>query len=103
VAWLEAAHGRAMGALAAKITGFHLAHVNFLVFAAGLIKLEASRPKLFASGPRRSPDPGEDLRRKSVAAAAAQAEARLAEVAKEQEVIIRGIWPKAKWKSPRSG
>lgn len=85
----EAGHG---GISDAKITDFTWRTVNFLVFAAILIKLLAKPAKAFFG--KRSQEIGqtlEDLEAKKAAAAQAlkAAEARLAEVAKEREAIIK--------------
>lgn len=85
----EAAHG---GIDSAKLTELLWRTVNFVVFAAILIKLVAKPAKNFFG--KRSAEIAEtleDLEAKKAAAAAAlkEAEARLAEVAKEREAIIQ--------------
>jgi F-type H+-transporting ATPase subunit b len=88
----EAAHGGHGGVSPEKIQDLIWRTVNFVVFAAILIKLVAKPAKNFFS--QRSEDVAttlEDLEAKQAAAAAAvaAAEARLAEVAKEREKIIQ--------------
>jgi F-type H+-transporting ATPase subunit b len=89
----EAAHGGGHeGISPAKITDFTWRTVNFLVFAGILIKLVAKPAKNFFG--QRSEEIAqslEDLEAKKAAAAVAlkEAEARLAEVAKEREAIIK--------------
>jgi F-type H+-transporting ATPase subunit b len=88
----EAAHGGHGGISSAKISELIWRTVNFVVFAAILIKLVAKPAKNFFS--KRSEEIAEtleDLEAKKSAAAAAlkEAETRLAEVAKEREAIIQ--------------
>ncbi|MGB8993165.1 MAG: ATP synthase F0 subunit B [Desulfobaccales bacterium] len=89
----EAAHGGGHGGISPeKIQDFIWRTVNFVVFAAILIKLLAKPAKNFFA--QRSQDVAttlEELEAKLAAAAAAvqAAEARLAEVAKEREKIIQ--------------
>jgi F-type H+-transporting ATPase subunit b len=89
----EAAHGGGHGGLdPAKIQDFIWRTVNFVVFAAVLIKLVTKPAKSFFA--KRSQEVAqnlEDLEAKKAAAAEAvkAAEARLAEVAKEREAIIK--------------
>jgi F-type H+-transporting ATPase subunit b len=89
----EAAHGGGHGGIdPAKLSDLLWRTVNFVVFAAILIKLAAKPAKKFFA--QRSQDVAttlEDLEAKEIAAAAAvkAAETRLAEVAKERETIIR--------------
>ncbi len=75
-----------------KITDLTWRTVNFLVFAAVLIKLVAKPAKsFFAKRSTEMAETLEDLEAKKAAAAEAlkEAEARLAEVAKEREQIIQ--------------
>jgi len=88
----EAAHGGHGGVSPEKIQDFIWRTVNFVVFAAILIKLVAKPAKKFFA--QRSQDVAttlEELAAKEAAAAAAvkAAETRLAEVAKEREQIIQ--------------
>ncbi len=88
----EAAHGGHGGMDPAKVQDLIWRTVNFVVFAGILIKLLAKPAKNFFA--KRSQDVAqnlEDLEAKRAAAQAAvkEAEARLAEVAKEHEAIIR--------------
>ncbi len=89
----EAAHGGGHGGISPeKIQDFIWRTVNFVVFAAILIKLVAKPAKNFFA--QRSQDVAttlEELEAKQAAAEAAvkAAEARLAEVAKEREKIIQ--------------
>ncbi len=78
----------------AKITDFTWRSANFLVFAGVLIYLLAKKVKVKDVFAKRAQDIAqnlEDLENKKAAAAAAlkAAEARLAEVAKEREAIIK--------------
>jgi F-type H+-transporting ATPase subunit b len=88
----EAAHGGHGGLDPAKVQDLIWRTVNFVVFAAVLIKLVAKPAKSFFA--QRSQDVAqslEELEAKKVAAQAAvkEAETRLAEVAKERETIIQ--------------
>jgi len=88
----EAAHGGHGGISPEKLQDLLWRSVNFVVFAAILIKLVAKPAKNFFA--KRSQDVAttlEDLEAKQAAAANAvkAAEARLAEVAKEREAIIQ--------------
>ena len=77
---------------AAKMQDLLWRTVNFVVFAAILIKLVAKPAKnFFAKRSQEIAQTLEDLEAKKAAAAAAlkEAEARLAEVAKEREAIIK--------------
>ena len=89
----EAAHGGGHeGISPAKITDFTWRTVNFLVFAGMLIKLVAKPAKnFFGQRSQEIAQSMEDLEAKKAAAATAlkEAEARLAEVAKEREAIIK--------------
>ena len=89
----EAAHGGGHGGIdAAKITDFTWRTVNFLVFAGVLIWLVAKpAKKFFGQRSQEIAQSLEDLEAKKAAAAVAlkEAEARLAEVAKEREAIIK--------------
>jgi len=89
----EAAHGGGHeGISPAKITDFTWRTVNFLVFAGILIKLVAKPAKnFFGQRSQEIAQSIEDLEAKKAAAATAlkEAEARLAEVAKEREGIIK--------------
>jgi F-type H+-transporting ATPase subunit b len=89
----EAAHGGGHeGISPAKITDFTWRTVNFLVFAGLLIKLVAKPAKnFFGQRSQEIAQTLEDLEAKKVAAAQAlkEAEARLAEVAKERDAIIK--------------
>lgn len=87
----EPGHG---GISPAKITDFTWRSVNFLVFASLLIYLLVKKVNVKAFFAKRSQEIAqslEDLEAKKSAAAAAlkEAEARLAEVAKEREEIIK--------------
>jgi F-type H+-transporting ATPase subunit b len=87
----EPGHG---GISPAKITDFTWRSVNFLVFASLMIYLLVKKVNVKAFFTKRSEDIAqslEDLEAKKAAAAAAlkEAEARLAEVAKEREEIIK--------------
>jgi F-type H+-transporting ATPase subunit b len=88
----EAAHGGGHGVSAEKIQDLIWRTVNFVVFAAILIKLVAKPAKNFFA--QRSQDVAttlEELEAKQAASEAAvkAAEARLAEVAKEREKVIQ--------------
>ncbi len=89
----EAAHGGGHGGIdPAKLSDFLWRTVNFVVFAGILIKLVAKPAKGFFG--KRAEDIAqslEDLETKKAAAGQAlkEAEARLAEVAKEREAIIK--------------
>jgi len=89
----EAAHGGGHGGIdAAKITDFTWRTVNFLVFAAILIKLVAKPAKNFFA--QRSQDVATTLEEAEARQAAAEAavkaaETRLAEVAKERQKVIQ--------------
>jgi F-type H+-transporting ATPase subunit b len=89
----EAAHGGGHGALdPAKLPDLLWRTVNFVVFAAILIKLVAKPAKnFFGQRSQEIAQSLEDLEAKQAAAAQAlkEAEARLAEVAKEREGIIK--------------
>jgi F-type H+-transporting ATPase subunit b len=89
----EAAHGGGHGGLdPAKIQDFIWRTVNFVVFAAVLIKLLAKPAKsFFAKRSQEIATTLEDLEAQKAAALAAvqAAEARLAEVAQEREQIIQ--------------
>ena len=91
----EAAHGGGHEGLSpAKITDFTWRSVNFLVFAGLLIFLLVKKVNVKAVFAKRSEEIAqtlEDLENKKAAAAAAlkEMEARLAEVAKEREAIIK--------------
>ena len=89
----EAAHGGGHeGISPARITDFTWRTVNFLVFAGLLIYLVAKPAKnFFGQRSQEIAQSIEDLEAKKAAAAAAlkEAEARLAEVAKEREAIIK--------------
>jgi F-type H+-transporting ATPase subunit b len=88
----EAAHGGGHGIDSAKLQELLWRTVNFVVFAAVLIKL-ASKPikKLFAQRSEEVATTLEDLAAKEAEAdqAVKAAEARLAEVAQEREKIIQ--------------
>ncbi len=89
----EAAHGGGHGGMdPAKIQDFIWRTVNFVVFAAVLIKLLVKPAKsFFAARSQEVAQNLEELEAKKAAAADAvkAAEARLAEVAKEREAIIQ--------------
>ncbi|HEY9074243.1 MAG TPA: ATP synthase F0 subunit B [Desulfobaccales bacterium] len=88
----EAAHGGHGGVDSAKLTELLWRTVNFVVFAAILIKLVAKPAKnFFGKRSKEIAESLEDLEAKKAAAAAAlkEAEARLAEVASEREAIIK--------------
>ena len=91
----EAAHGGGHeGISPAKITDFTWRSVNFLVFAGLLVFLLVKKVNIKAVFAKRSQEIAqtlEDLENKKAAAAAAlkEMEARLAEVAKEREAIIK--------------
>ena len=88
----EAAHGGHGGVDSAKLTELLWRTVNFVVFAAILIKLVAKPAKnFFGKRSQEIAESLEDLEAKKAAAAAAlkEAEARLAEVASEREAIIK--------------
>ena len=91
----EAAHGGGHeGISPAKITDFTWRSVNFLVFAGLLIFLLVKKVNVKAVFAKRSQEIAqtlEDLENKKAAAAVAlkEMEARLAEVAKEREAIIK--------------
>ena len=91
----EAAHGGGHeGISPAKITDFTWRTVNFLVFAGLLVFLlvkEVNIKAVFAKRSQEIAQTLEDLENKKAAAAAAlkEMEARLAEVAKEREAIIK--------------
>jgi F-type H+-transporting ATPase subunit b len=91
----EAAHGGGHGGISeAKITDFTWRTVNFLVFAGLLVFLLVKKVNIKAVFAKRAQDIAqtlEDLEAKKAAAAAdlKAAEARLAEVAKEREAIIK--------------
>jgi F-type H+-transporting ATPase subunit b len=89
----EAAHGGGHGGIdPAKIQDLIWRTVNFLVFAGILVKLLAKPAKNFFT--QRSQDVAQNLdeleaKRAAAEAAVKAAEARLAEVAKEREAIIK--------------
>jgi len=88
----EAAHGGHGGIDSAKLTELLWRTINFVVFAAILIKLVAKPAKnFFGKRSEEIAESLEDLEAKKAAAAAAlkEAEARLAEVAAEREAIIK--------------
>ncbi len=91
----EAAHGGGHGGISpAKMTDFTWRSVNFLVFAGLLIFLLVKKVNVKAVFAKRSDEIAqtlEDLENQKAAAAAAlkEMEARLAEVAKEREEIIK--------------
>jgi F-type H+-transporting ATPase subunit b len=88
----EAAHGGHGGIDSAKLSELLWRTVNFVVFAAILIKLVAKPAKnFFGSRSKEIAESLEDLEKQKAAATAAlkEAEARLAEVAKEREAIIK--------------
>jgi F-type H+-transporting ATPase subunit b len=90
----EAAHGGHGGITPAKITDFTWRSVNFLAFAGLLIYLLVKKVNIKGVFAKRSQEIAqtlEDLENKKAAAEAAlkEAEARLAEVAKEREAIIK--------------
>ena len=90
----EAAHVGHEGISPAKVTDFTWRTVNFLVFAGLLIYLltkKFSIKDFFTARSQEIANTLEDLEAKKAAAAAAlkEAEARLAEVAKEREAILK--------------
>ncbi len=90
----EAAHGGPEGISPAKVTDFTWRTVNFLVFAGLLIYLLTKKfpvKDFFTARSQEIAKALEDLEAKKAAAAAAlkEAEARLAEVAKEREAILK--------------
>jgi F-type H+-transporting ATPase subunit b len=88
----EATHGGHEGVSPAKLSELLWRTVNFVVFAAILIKLVAKPAKnFFGKRSEEIAESLEDLEAKKAAAAAAlkEAEARLAEVASEREAIIK--------------
>ena len=88
----EAAHGGHEGVSPAKLSELLWRTVNFVVFAAILIKLVAKPAKnFFGKRSEEIAESLEDLEAKKAAATAAlkEAEARLAEVASEREAIIK--------------
>jgi F-type H+-transporting ATPase subunit b len=90
----EAAPGAHEGISPAKITDFTWRTVNFLVFAGLLIYLLTKKfpiKNFFMARSQEIAKSLEDLERQKAAAAAAlkEAEARLAEVAKEREAILK--------------
>ncbi len=87
----EAAHGGGHGITPEKVTDFIWRTVNFLVFAAILLKLVTKPAKAFFA--QRSTDIGEtfetlEARKAEAEAALRAAEARLAEVGAERERLI---------------
>ncbi len=90
----EAAHGGPEGISPAKVTDFTWRTINFLVFAGLLIYLLTKKfpiKDFFTSRSQEIAKSLEDLEGKMAAAAATlkEAEARLADVAKEREAILK--------------